>query len=377
MEYNYFKYKNQKYVIVYKNDKKIIFKEIDNELVELTSDEYNKIEKYLNQKYGYDYDSDYLKKLIIENDGLDNKHYLLRPLTWLEEVIPVDCRENFYSNLKNLQTILELDLDFSKPKPVNIDNNLTGNYNTKDNILRINSDFLHELWQLSKKNPNPEQFFWNYYNVILLHELTHMASSNYNSSTDISLCGFDVYPTDKEFEKNRGLTEGFTELIALIGTSNVNEFTSGYYIEANIVSQLIQLVGLQPFLQGYFANKGTILIKDELNKIIKNDIKAENLLRSIEINYQIRNLEQEQNVLGNIQRIILEYLEKKCELLLNNNEVKELETLLNNFEALIITSDKLKIIKNNPKNYIGIEECSLKLNDIIEKYKKLYENKAY
>ena len=80
MEYNYFKYKNQKYVIVYKNDKKIILKEIDNELVELTSDEYNKIEKYLNQKYGYDYDSDYLKKLIIENDGLDNKHYLLRPL---------------------------------------------------------------------------------------------------------------------------------------------------------------------------------------------------------------------------------------------------------------------------------------------------------
>ena len=44
-----------------------------------------------------------------------------------------------------------------------------------------------------------------------------MSSGKYDHYTKVSCCGFDKYPAEDERDKNRGLTEGFTEIISMVG----------------------------------------------------------------------------------------------------------------------------------------------------------------
>ena len=54
-------------------------------------------------------------QIINSNNALDNKGYLSNFLQWLENIIPLECRENFYNNIKTLKTDLNLDINFSEP----------------------------------------------------------------------------------------------------------------------------------------------------------------------------------------------------------------------------------------------------------------------
>lgn len=93
---------------------------------------------------------------------------------------------------------------------------------------------MQELWKISQLTSNPKDFYFRQYSQTLLHELSHMASSNYDSETKTSLCGFDKFPTDNESEKNRGLTKGYTEILSMAGVPGTIEISLGYYIEASL-----------------------------------------------------------------------------------------------------------------------------------------------
>ena len=196
-----------------------------------------------------------------------------------------------------------------------------------------------------------------------------MASSRYDSDTKISLCGFDRFPAENEEDKNRGLTEGFTEIISMAGVPGTIEISSGYYIEACLINQLIQIVGNEVFLKSYFSNLGTQPIQEKMNEVINNPTMSFNLFRNIELNYNIRDINEEQNILGNIQSSILDYLDKKIELLLDENRVNEISDILANYELMMITPEKLKIMQKNPQQFIGIDENINKFNEIKNKYK--------
>ena len=89
-------------------------------------------------------------------------------------------------------------------------------------------------------------------------------------------------------------------------------------------------------------------MQERLNEIINNPNISYNLFRSIELNYNIGDINEVQNILGNIQLSILDYLDKKIELLLSDNIVNEASSVLTNYELMMISSEKLKIMQKNP-----------------------------
>lgn len=368
MDNNYFVYNGKKYIVEYKDKNMNMYKCNDGKIEILSDEEIQMIRQLLNSKYNYEYDSIILTNLVNANLEMENKEYIMNFLNWLESIIPEECRDNFYRNIKTLKTTLNTNIDLSKFESSSSGYSTSAGYNTSSNSLVMNEKSLHELWEIAQLNNNPQEFYWREYSQTLLHELSHMASSKYDDETKVSLCGFDRFPAETEEDRNRGITEGFTEIISMAGVPGTIEISSGYYIEACIVNQLIQIIGNEVFIKSYFSNLGTKPIQEKLNEIIDNPNMASNLFRSIELNYNIRRINEEQNILGNIQLSLLDYLDKKIEQLFKENKEAEIKNILANYELMMINNEKLKIMKKNPQQFIGIDESINKFNEIKNKY---------
>lgn len=368
MDNNYFVYNGKKYIVEYK-EKTINVYKYNNGKIEILSDEEKQIIKQLlNNKYSYEYDNSMLTSLVNANPEIENREYIMNFLNWLESIIPEECRDNFYRNIKTLKTTLNTNIDLSQIEPSSIGYSTSAGYNTNSNNLTMNENSLRTLWRIAQLNANPQDFYWRHYSQTLLHELAHMSSSKYNRETKISLCGFDKFPPENEDDKNRGLTEGFTEIISMTGVPGTIEISSGYYIEACLINQLIQIIGNDVFIKSYFSNLGTMPMQEKLNEIINNPNLSHNLFRSIELNYSIRDINEEQNILGNIQSTLLDYLDKKLELLFANNKVDEINNILTNYELMLISPEKLKLMQKNSQLFVGIGESMQKFNEIKNKY---------
>ena len=364
----YFVYKGKKYVVVHNENIINIYKHNNEKIEELSSEEMNDIKHLLNHKYNYIYDSTILNDLVNENSKMEKKEFTMNFLNWLENMIPENCRANFYRNVKTLKTTLNMSYGTSIYNESINEYSTAAGYDTRNNSLTMDEKTLSKLQKISQLNPNPTDFYWRHYSQILLHELSHMASSNYNPENGDSLCGFDKFPAETEDDKNRGLTEGFTEIISMVGVPGTVEVSSGYYIETLLINQLMQLTGQEVFIKSYFSNLGTKKIQEKLNEIINNPKMSYKLFRNIELNYNIRKINEEQNILGNIQSTLLEYLDKKIEILLEHNKTDEINNILKNYELLLISPQKLKIIEKDPEQYIGVNECIEKFTAIKNKY---------
>lgn len=368
MDNNYFVYNGKKYILEYK-EKTINVYKYNNGKIEILSDEEKQIIKQLlNNKYSYEYDNSMLTSLVNANPEIENREYIMNFLNWLESIIPEECRDNFYRNIKTLKTTLNTNIDLSQIEPSSIGYSNSAGYNTNSNNLTMNENSLRTLWRIAQLNANPQDFYWRHYSQTLLHELAHMSSSKYNRETKISLCGFDKFPPENEDDKNRGLTEGFTEIISMTGVPGTIEISSGYYIEACLINQLIQIIGNDVFIKSYFSNLGTMPMQEKLNEIINNPNLSHNLFRSIELNYSIRDINEEQNILGNIQSTLLDYLDKKLELLFANNKVDEINNILTNYELMLISPEKLELMQKNSQLFVGTRESIQKFNEIKNKY---------
>ena len=115
MNNNFFTLNGKKYVILFGNLRITILRKENDKLVLLNEEEKKEIISILNNKSGYRYDSEKIMQIINSNNALDNKGYLSNFLQWLENIIPLECRENFYNNIKTLKTALNLDINFSEP----------------------------------------------------------------------------------------------------------------------------------------------------------------------------------------------------------------------------------------------------------------------
>ena len=365
---NYFILNNKKYIIKYQNKNIHIFKTINNQLIELVEEEKKKMIDFLEKDYSYIYDSHLLNAIVEYNPNIEKKEYVLKFLNWLENLIPVDCRENFYKNLKTLKTNLNIDYDFSNFSNIEKGFYRSGGYNTIENSITIEETALKGIWKDAQKQENKEEYYWREYGEILLHELAHMASSRFDSNEKVAYVGFDKYPTEEIEERNRGLTEGFTELIAMAGVPNTIEINSGYYIEACLVNQIMQITGNEVFLKSYFTNQGTKPIEEELDNLINNSSQSFELFRNIEFNFNLRHHDAIQNLLSRIQSSLLDYLEAKIIQLKEANNQEEINNVLNNYEKMIITKERLKVLDKNPDNYYGIDENLIHFFGIKEKY---------
>lgn len=311
-----------------------------------------------------------LENLVNTNSEIEHKEYMIRCLKLLEDIIPDGCKENLYRNIRSLKAILNIDIDLSNTTKDIVGYVRCAGYDIVNNSLVMDEKSLKDLWKMARTQTNPKDFYWRHYLQILLHELSHMSSSEYDEETGTFLCGFDKYPARKVNDKNRGLTEGLTEIISMELVLGTNIMFSGYYIEICLVNQMIQLIGKEVFLISYFSNRGTILLEKELNKIIYNPVLASDIFKNIEINYNIRMISEQQSVLGSIQLTLLKYLDVKIDELLIEEKYEEASKIITNFSEYIITLDKLQVIGEDYTKYIGLEKSIIKFNEIREKYNK-------
>jgi len=363
-----------KVLLKYIDGKKHFYKENNGLITNLTNEELIKVEAVFNNNDN-NYYTERLEELVSNNNLIEHREYVINLLRFLENLIPINARDNFYRNLKTLKLKLNLNIDYTKKQEFDSSDVRKANYNARDNILTIDEDTLRENYELASYSKEKEEFFIRELLHILLHELSHMASSNYDEYTGILLSGFDKYPFFIDEESNRGLTEGMTEMIASYGVPSRLEASSLYHVETLFVGQLLQIISRDIILDSYFANKGTKELEIELNKLIPDKQKSWLLFRKTENNFHLRNYNNKQSLLANIQSTLIEYLKEKLLKAKNNGTmtIEEINTSLEVYEKMLVTEDKLLSMKKDPNNYHGLSES---IDEFLELKRIILETKT-
>lgn len=342
-----------KIVIVWENKTKKIFKEENNELIELNDSERIYVENYLNQEQGYIYYSERLENIVKQNPNIEEKEMLLPILFDLESMIPIDSRENFYHNVETLDTFFLLDLVKTTIVEKKSNHLNPAFYNIKENRLHLDNFALKEVLNISMETTGNDEFYQTYLRYNLFHELNHVASSEFDENSQVSFCGYDKFPASSEEDRNRGLTEGITDAIALWKNPKMPRLMSGYYNEVCIAMQLVNILGVDTMFSPYFKHDGIGKLKEGLQSVIKDEDKSYQLFRRIEYNYQLRKNNEKQTLLGNIQSTLVEYFKEKIKQALLDNSMTP--------EALI---EKGK----NPNNYIGLDKSVEEFKEMRAKF---------
>ena len=374
---DYFILNNEKIFIEIKDSNIILKKYINGILTNLNENQSKEIMNELKTKDGYNYDSQMLKDLMKSNPSLNsNFEYYNNFLDYIEKIIPEKCKSNFYNNLKTLQIDLNLDVELKN------DNEkssyiTSGGYNTKNNKISMNPENINILKTISKDTNDPNTFFWKNFNKDLLHELFHMASSNYDKETEISLCGFDKYPVDNIYDLNRGLTEGMTEVLSCYGIPGTIEIACGYYIEELFINQLSLIVGIEPLIDSYFGNLGNKLLCEKLFEIDNDAVKASSLFVLIDVNYSLHQKNEEQTILGTIQSRLVDYYSKKI-LSDIENGVSELEIRrsMDAYKKMLVTKEVLNTMQKNPANYPNLDVSIAAYKKLEMKVNNLFKSKV-
>ena len=337
-----------KIVIIRNGTQSTYYKEIDNKLYELTKEELEIVNNILYPKQEKIYYSELLKELLLANPNIKEKDFYYRFLEYIENIIPVNSRENLYRNIKTLQ--IEID-DTKNPKNY-------AEYNFEENKIIINIKYVEDLKKQARKIENSYSIYMTLINRTFIHELFHMTSTNYDKITKTAKSGFDTCPTDNVDERNRGITEGLTAILESAAFPNEYEdISSGYFLESLFVNQLALIIGTDVLLDSYFSNKGTKELENKLNEIIDEPNKAQELFIKIENHFIIKKQDFEQNLTANIQIVLLQYFFKKIEkdLFVNRIDFEQIKQSLLLYEKMLVTPEKLKISGKNPDKYKDIE----------------------
>jgi hypothetical protein len=321
--------------------------------------------------------SERLQKIVRENPSLAcNANYFLNFLNYIEIILQnVDeiNRENFYRNLKNLKVNINFEemIEEAKKETIYEPSVDMASYNSQLNCISFNQNSFSYCYQLSRTTNNPDHYLWNDVNKAILHELFHMSSSSYDDTNKTSKSGLNFYdPNQKNFNSNRGLTEGITEFLAFSGFPNNNWYASGYFIESLLVQQLASIVDPKIIVNSYFGNLGIDKIKEELCKIIDDKELSEQLFRNIENNF-FRIDMVPSSLLANIQRQFQSYLFEK--LRKSNLSKEEIADYLEKYSKFVITSDMILKIEKNVDNYQELDES---VKEFTQKKEELLQSRG-
>lgn len=248
--------------------------------------------------------------------------YITPFIKCLDSIIPKDCKDDFDNNLKTLKLSLNFNSirdNFSNVEEItNISGMPLALYSINTNEISIDKRYLKYLY----KNNNNSNMIWNNINASFFHELTHMASSNYNKG--IYQCGFGTYV--KKENMKRALTEGMTEFITLTSLPQGN-FITNYFTECCFISQLINILGKDILLKSYFKEHNTKLLEESL-QCLNEKINAQKLFTLIEKNYQKKGIYTQK-----IESHLISYFNKKLEKDIKCG--KDVTNLINKFEITV------------------------------------------
>lgn len=374
---DYFTMNNEKIFIEIKASRVIFKKYMNGILTQLNDEQSKKIIDKLKISDGYNYWSQMLIELMHANPSLNsNFEYYYPFFDYIEKLIPEKFRSSFYKNLRTLQIELNLNVDI-KNEDLEKGYMTCGGYNLKDNKITMNPKSINQIREASMLTNDPNAFFLKHFAKDLLHEIFHMASSNYDKETKISLCGFNKYPSDDICDSNRGLTEGMTEVLACCGVPETIEIACAYYIEELFIIQLTQIIGSQPLLDSYFGNLGTELLCEKLCEINNDKNKATSLFVLINMNYSLNEINEEQTILGSIQLKLVDYYSQKILSDIKNGASElEIRKSIEIYKRSLVTNEVLNTMMKNPSNYPNLDASIEAFNNLEIEINNLFKNKS-
>jgi len=309
-----------------------------------------------------------IEQIISSNNELTNKQMIFPLLRWIDNLIPNNYKNNFYTNLKSLKIEYNLDgIDNTEFKDSDVsEHKQAGGYDPVNNEIVMDKKSLRIVKEISASVANPREFFNTEYMHTLLHELCHMASSRYDASTGTVYVGFDKYP----YGRYRGLTEGMTELLAHTGYPSLTPLVSNYYMELCFADQLVQIVGKDTMLEAYFEADGIEKVKQKLLDIGVEPERVMGMLSNIESNYMARYNTNNQSFAGNAQSILLDCFDAKCADMLKNGELTSdnVNALFEMYKGDLVTNERILAQGKDPSTFRGINESLTKFESIKQKY---------
>jgi|GEM_PF-6784955 len=326
--------------------------------------------------YELTYDNPNLETIVSENPSLLNNPNLMPLLKNIEQLIPIDCRGNFYRNLKTIK------IDNSQVL------NEAGDYNLQDNVIKISSDFENQLKKAFKTDTLEPSMVEYHLNATIFHELLHMASSTYDEETESVYNGLDVnVPGTRIVDGNRGLNEGVTEALTQLYYPEIIKRT-GYLEEIALSSHLMSIVGSDKVLKQYFSANGIKPIKEELIElgIEQNEVNA--LFNQIEVNYVSKGIREEGlhlSSLANIEKIMLKSSIARLTQEINAGRIISEEELNNYFNTMIepnlITNDNLAFFGHSLNHCLDMESVGIQLqhakSDSLKYFQTMLETDPY
>lgn len=192
-----------------------------------------------------------LNDIIECNKQLSKYPDIIPMLHQLENFIPFDSRDNFYTNL--------IDLKIEKTP---------GNsyYKVRENVMGIRNNFSYNV--TASENEKIQDIRLKQH---LFHELMHMSSTRIDRTNGAAHCGFSVsYPINNIFLINNNyLNEGFTELFTELYYPRYN-LDYAYFDFTNIASILTILLGMDDIKEAYFTGTSASYLKNRLSSFTNN-----------------------------------------------------------------------------------------------------------
>ena len=343
-------------IYIFKEDNKLVYKKlVDNKYISLNEEEIKKLEKYLNRNNSSIYYSKG-KDATAENNDIVSKmdNYLYIFFEYLGTKVPKNCHSNFYTNFPTLKINLNLKVLEESITTEEKDDFFAG-YDVEHNAIFGDPDTIRQYRLMAQSTSNPDEFLWTNISHDLIHELFHMASSKYFGEDKGFVCGFDKYPSTQGYEKNRGLTEGFTEFLSSACVPNPKETPCNYFVEEMLVNQLILIVGKSVMIESYFNNLGIKEIAKKLCEFDPDFDEALFLFELIEINFNLDKYSPS-NILAQIELRLLSYFKVKIEKdILNNINKEDILKSLEEYKSFLVTREILDIHQENTLKYNEIE----------------------
>lgn len=368
---------DKKIIIDYKNDTKF-YVEDDSMITPLGEAEQVLINEIFKENNEFVFYDELLSLIVEDNKNFDQSNKFLTPLLeFVSSVVPLKYRGTFYKNLSTLKIEHNLDHinrncgnNFELPRYIGHDKNDLSNANK----IVIPGSYLGFIYNATIHSDNPVNSFNIHFNFALLHELFHVASSKFDPDTEIFYCGLYESHSDDPLKKNRGLTEGITNLLASDSIRKFSDKAVGYPIETLIASQLRFIVGYDKIIDSYFGNKGVGELVSELNKLYDDKELSINLFKRIEDNYKLQGYVNKkkslipQSLLSSVQLILIFYLEKKMEVLKANGYTDQIVELLSLYENALITPESLTARGIDNSCYLGLNKSIDAFSKLTKKY---------
>ena len=117
------------------------------------------------------------------------------------------------------------------------------------------------------------------------------------------------------------------------------------------------IIGTNIMLKSYFGNKGTKELERKLDRYASGGLNSHMLFMNIEDNFYLHSFDGRQGILASIQSSLIGYYENKMLYSIRNNlmSLDMVNKSLARYEKMLITKEKLNIMKKKSNNYIGLD----------------------